>query len=49
VQQSVVILGYDGKNIHSIETPLGPLGAHRFFNCGLMSLAEAFEKANGMR
>jgi len=49
VKQSVVILGYDGKNIHSIETPLGPLGAHRFFICGLMSLAKAFEKANGMR
>ncbi|HYV28799.1 MAG TPA: CHASE2 domain-containing protein [Candidatus Eisenbacteria bacterium] len=49
VQQSVVILGYDGKNIHSIETPLGPLGAHRFFICGLLSLAKAFEKENGIR
>jgi hypothetical protein len=44
VKQSVVILGYDGKNIHSIETPLGPLGAHRFFICGLISLSNAFEK-----
>jgi hypothetical protein len=42
VQQSVVILGYDGKNIHSIETPLGPLGAHRFFILGLLSLAKTF-------
>jgi hypothetical protein len=43
VKDSVVILGYDGKNIHSIETPIGPLGAHRFFICSLMSVARAFE------
>ena len=49
VQQSVVILGYDGKNIHSIKTPLGPLGAHRFFICGLLSLSNAFEKENRIR
>jgi hypothetical protein len=49
VQQSVVILGYDGKNIHSIETPLGPLGAHRFFIFGLVSLSNAIEKENRLR
>ena len=38
VRHSVVILGYDGRNIHSIDTPIGPLTAHRFFVCGLMSL-----------
>jgi hypothetical protein len=43
VQQSIVILGYDGKNIHSIETPIGPLSAHRFFINALMSVAKSFE------
>ncbi len=46
---AVVILGYDGKNIHTIQTPLGPLGAHRFFIVELMSLVKAFEKENGLR
>ena len=46
VKGAVVILGYDGKNIHSIQTPLGPLGAHRFFITELMSLVKAFEKQN---
>jgi hypothetical protein len=41
---AVVIIGYDGKNIHSIQTPLGALGAHRFFITELMSLVKAFEK-----
>ncbi|HTL56048.1 MAG TPA: CHASE2 domain-containing protein [Candidatus Limnocylindrales bacterium] len=49
VQGAVVILGYDGKNIHSMQTPLGPLGAHRFFISGLTSLANTFEKENGIR
>jgi len=49
VKDSVVVLGYDGKNIHSIETPLGTLGAHRFFICSLMSLARTFEKENASR
>ena len=46
---AVVILGYDGKNIHSIQTPFGPLGAHRFFITELMSLVKAFEKENGLK
>jgi hypothetical protein len=46
VKGAIVILGYDGKNIHSFNTPLGPLGAHRFFITELMSLVKAFEKAN---
>jgi hypothetical protein len=49
VKGAVVIIGYDGKNIHSIQTPLGPLGAHRFFITELMSLVKAFEKANGAK
>jgi len=49
VQQSIVILGYDGKNIHSIETTAGPLAAHHFFIFSLMSLAKAYEKENGTR
>lgn len=49
VQGAVVILGYDGKNIHSIQTPLGPLGAHRFFITELTSLVKAFEKTNGLK
>ena len=44
VEHSVVILGYVGKNIHSIDTPVGRLGAHRFFISGLMSLAKSFER-----
>jgi hypothetical protein len=49
VKGAVVIIGYDGKNIHSIQSPLGPLGAHRFFIIELMSLVKAFEKANGLK
>jgi hypothetical protein len=49
VKGAVVIVGYEGKNIHSIQTPLGPLGAHRFFIIELMSLVKAFEKENGLR
>jgi hypothetical protein len=44
VRQSVVILGYLGKNIHSIETPLGQVGAHRFFIMGLLSLTRSLQK-----
>jgi hypothetical protein len=44
VRQSVVILGYDGTNIHSIETSIGALGAHRFFICSLLSLSNAVAK-----
>jgi hypothetical protein len=43
VKGAVVILGYDGKNIHSIETPIGKLGAHRFFIYGLRSVVNGFE------
>jgi hypothetical protein len=49
VKGAVVFIGYDGKNIPSIKTPLGPLGAHRFFIAELMSLANAFQKENGLR
>jgi hypothetical protein len=49
VEGSIVVLGYDGKNIHSIDTPLGAVGAHRFFIFGLLSLTRAFEKAQGGR
>jgi len=44
IKGAVVILGYDGKNIHSIETPIGKLGAHRFFINGLRSLVRSFEE-----
>ena len=44
-----IVFGYDGKNIHSIDTPLGAVGAHRFFIFGLLSLTHAFEKAQGGR
>ena len=47
VKGAVVFIGYDGKNIHSIQTPLGPIGAHRFFIIELRSLVKAFEKGNG--
>jgi len=46
---AVVIIGYDGKNIQSVQSPLGPLGGHRFFITELMSLVKAFEKANGLK
>jgi len=49
VQGSVVLLGYDGKNIHTIDTPLGAVGAHKFFIFGLLSLVDAFEKTQGGR
>jgi hypothetical protein len=37
-ENKVVILGYDGTNIHSINTSLGKIKAHRFFCYGLASL-----------
>jgi hypothetical protein len=49
VQGTVVILGYDGKNIHSIQTPRGALGAHRFFIAALISLANTFERESRMK
>ena len=49
VQGAVVLIGYDGKHIHSIQTPRGPMGAHRFFIAELMSLAKAFEKENKVK
>jgi hypothetical protein len=48
VRQSVVIIGYDGKKIHSIDTSMGSLSAHRFFIYGLLSLSKSFEE-NGKR
>jgi hypothetical protein len=42
VAKSIVTIGYDGTKIHSIETPAGPLSAHRFFITALGSLAQSF-------
>ena len=38
VRNKVVILAYDGPNIHRVKTPLGPMGAHRLFVTILYSL-----------
>jgi hypothetical protein len=43
VENAIALIGYDGKKIHTIDTAIGPLGAHRFFIYGLMSLAKQFE------
>ena len=37
-ENKVVILGYDGTKIHSINTSSGKIKAHRFFCYGLASL-----------
>ena len=37
-ENKVVILGYDGTKIHSVNTSLGKIKAHRFFCYGLASL-----------
>jgi hypothetical protein len=42
VKHAVVVIGYDGKNIHSINTPLGAIGAYRFFIIALRSLSRTF-------
>jgi hypothetical protein len=44
VENTVVIIGYDGKNIHTIDTAIGPVGAHRLFIYGLLSLANQFDE-----
>ncbi len=49
VRGTVVVLGNDGKSIHSIQTPRGLMGAHRFFITSLMSLAKAFEEQSRIR
>jgi CHASE2 domain-containing sensor protein len=39
-RNKVVILGYDGPHIHSIKTPNGSVGAHKFF---VLALREVYE------
>jgi hypothetical protein len=46
VRNTVVIVGYDGKSIHSFDTSLGPVTAHRFFIFALMSLAKSLADEN---
>ena len=44
LEGKVVILGYDGTMIHSLDTPLGKIRAHRAFFYGLESL---YKKSTG--
>jgi hypothetical protein len=37
-QNKIVIVGYDGNNIDSIQTPIGSIKSHRVFIYGLLSL-----------
>lgn len=43
VQGKVVILGYDGAKIQLIQSPLGPIKAHRYFVYGLQDLCRRLE------
>jgi len=38
LKNKIVILGYDGRKIHSLDTPIGKIKAHRIFCYGLFSL-----------
>ena len=40
IKGKIVILGYDGTQIHSISTSIGPIRAHRFFVYVLKSVYE---------
>jgi hypothetical protein len=40
IKGKIVILGYDGAQIHSISTSIGPIRAHRFFVYTLKSVYE---------
>jgi len=40
IKGKTVILGYDGPQIHSISTSIGPIRAHRFFVYALKSVYE---------
>lgn len=40
IKGKIVILGYDGPQIHSIPTSIGPIRAHRFFVHPLKSVYE---------
>jgi len=44
VKGRVVILGYDGKKIPKIESPLGAIGAHRYFIYALMDLSDRLDQ-----
>jgi len=43
VQGKVVIVGYDGPKIQLIQSPLGPIKAHRYFIYGLQDLCRRLE------
>jgi hypothetical protein len=40
IKGKIVIIGYDGSQIHSISTAIGPVRAHRFFVYVLQSIYE---------
>ncbi|GAB2842701.1 hypothetical protein GCM10027277_07420 [Pseudoduganella ginsengisoli] len=41
LQNKIVVLAYDGPHIPTVSTPLGPLGAHKYFVNILRSLYDA--------
>ena len=40
IKGKIVIIGYDGAQIHSIPSSIGPIHAHRFFIYSLQSVYE---------
>ncbi|HUR46434.1 MAG TPA: CHASE2 domain-containing protein [Candidatus Saccharimonadales bacterium] len=43
IRGKVVIMGYDGPQMHSFQTPIGPVKAHRLFVYALQSLYDQFD------
>ena len=44
IEGKIVIFGYDGSKLHTIETDAGPVKAHRYFILGLKSLHDRLER-----
>jgi hypothetical protein len=45
IKDKVVILGYDGVKIPKLESPLGPIGAHRYFIYAVTDLSDRLDQA----
>jgi CHASE2 domain len=45
VEGKVVIVGYDGNKIHTLDTPIGPMTAHRHFAHALFDLERRLDES----
>jgi hypothetical protein len=46
LKDAIVIIGYDGREMHTFPTPIGPIKAHRLFFYELELAYAAFSRRN---